>query len=231
MEKIYDSLVGDNEPPIKFEYVPHLFPNIKYLKFKNHSFPWSIVPKEFSFLYETIVGNNLKKGFEACTGIGMSALAAGMAMKITEGKIVTIDSYIEERLNTDIYDSNLRLEKIIESDGYKNIQYLIKKHSLQNNLIAEIGWSPEDIPSLIEKNYNEPLDYVFIDSAHNEEQLMKEIIALTPYSDKNTHWLFHDIIPTLWTTKIQNYCIQNFNKRMKVVLPESMGCSNLGILE
>lgn len=229
MEKIYNEIISDKEMPFQFEYVPNH--SIKYLKLKKHDFPWSIVSKEFSFIFETITSNGLKRGFEACTGLGLSALAAGMAMKVTDGKVITLDAYVEEFLNTYIYSSDMK--KIIneDSDGFKNIQYIIKKYKLEKTLIAEIGWSPDDISKTIEKHFTDKLDYIFIDSGHTEEQLFKEIQAFLPYTNQDTIWLFHDIIPTLWTPKIENFCNKNLRKKMSIKLSSNQGCSNLGILE
>lgn len=229
MDRIYNDLIQDETGPVKFEYAPS---NLKYLKMKNHDFPWSIVSKEFSFIFETILSNNLKRGFEACTGLGLSALAAGMAMKITDGHVVTMDSYIEEKLNTFMYNSaEIKKTLNINSDGYKNILHLIKKFNLEKKLIAEIGWSPDDIGNIIEKHFTEPLDYIFIDSGHTEQLLFKEIQSFLPYVNEETVWLFHDIIPSLWTNKIENFCREKLKKKMVVKLTPEQGCSNLGILE
>ena len=59
-------------------------PEVKNLRLKSKRIPESIVQKEADYLYNIIVENNLKRGYEACTGVGISALAAGLAMKQTE---------------------------------------------------------------------------------------------------------------------------------------------------
>lgn len=228
MEKLYKELIEDKNCPVQFEYAPS---QLLHLKFKNHNFPWSIVSKEFNYIFDTIVSNNLKRGFEACTGIGLSALSSGMAMKVTGGKVITLDAYIEEFFDNFVYPKNVQKIIVDNSDGYKNINYLINKFSLEKNLFAEVGWSPDDIPNVIEKHFSEPLDYIFIDSGHTEEQLFKEIKTLVPYTNSNTIWLFHDVIPTMWTETITEYCKNTLSKKMNVILDSSQGCSNLGILE
>lgn len=213
------------DAPLQFESVD-MGKDIS-LKFKNHAFPWSITQKEYNFLESIIIDNNLKRGIDLCTGIGISALAAAMAMKKTGGKLITIDAYVEEYYNHFTYGSK---KVIYESDGYVNISFLRDRFDLKEHLIPEIGWSPDDVPTLIEKNFNEPLEYVFIDGGHTEEQLLKDISCILPYTTKNTFWLFHDCIDTLWTKKVQDFCFEHMNSLLRVQCPVSEGCHNLSQL-
>lgn len=226
MQKMFNQLLDLSDAPLPFESVDIWQKDIS-LKFKKHNFPWSITQKEYNFLNSIILNNNLKKGLDLCTGIGISALAAAMAMKQTSGKLITIDAYVEEYYNHFTYES----KKIIyDSDGYKNISFFRKKFELENYLIPEIGWSPDDVPSLIEKNFDSPLDYIFIDGGHTEEQLLKDISCILPYTSEKTFWLFHDCIDTLWTKKIQDFCFDNLKSILKIQCPISEGCHNLGQL-
>jgi hypothetical protein len=223
---MFNELINLNDAPIPFETV-NLWQGGHSLKHKGHDFPWSVTQKEYDFLHSIIVDNNLKNGIDLCTGIGISALSAAMAMKKTGGKLVTIDAYVEEYFNHFTYKS----KKIIyDSDGYKNIIYLRDKFNLQKELIAEIGWSPDDVPTIIERNFDEMLDFVFIDGGHTEEQLFKDISCILPYTNENTFWLFHDCIDALWTKKIQDFCFEKMNSILRIQCPISEGNHNLGQL-
>lgn len=224
MKTVFSNLVNlPNSPrPLEFTSGGHL-------KFRDKSYPWSIVEKEFNFLYDQIVDNQLQTGFEACTGIGISGLAAGLAMKETGGKVVTIDAYIEEHLENSNYPDHRPLV-INDSHGYQHINYLIDQFNLTDNLIAAVGWSPDDVPALIEKHFTQSLDYVFIDGGHFDHQVIRDIECLLPYTDSSTHWLFHDVNPPCWTQTVYDYCRRHLNKSMQIVLPASQGCNNLGIL-
>lgn len=223
-ENFYQTLVELTDAPTLLEFTAG-----KHLKFVDRNFPWSIVEKEFKLLYNTIVDNKLKRGFEACTGIGMSALAAAMAMQETGGLVVTIDAYIEETLNDTNY-ANHKKSVYTDSRGYKNINFLIEKFELKDFVVPVAGWSPDDVPAYIEKHFTEPLEYVFIDGGHFEHQVIKDIECLLPYTNDNTFWMFHDVNLPCWTPACDRYCREKLNRTMKILLPASEGCNNLGML-
>lgn len=221
---MFKELLNLKDAPFPFEVV-NSWPSS--LKQKEHAFPWSITQKEYDFLHSIIIDNNLKNGIDLCTGLGISALSAAMAMKKTGGKLVTIDAYVEEYFNSFTYKS----KKVIhDSDGYKNIMYLRDKFDLQNELIVEVGWSPDDVPTIIERNFNTKIDFVFIDGGHTEDQLFKDISCILPYTNENTFWLFHDCVDALWTKKIQDFCFEKMNSILKIQCPTSEGNHNLGQL-
>jgi len=221
---MFKELLNLKDAPFPFEVVSS-YPSS--LKQKAHDFPWSITQKEYDFLHSIIVDNNLKNGIDLCTGLGISALSAAMAMKKTGGKLVTIDAYVEEYFNHFTYKS----KKVVhDSDGYRNIMYLRDKFDLQNELIAEVGWSPDDVPTIIERNFNTAIDFVFIDGGHTEDQLFKDISCILPYTNENTFWLFHDCVDALWTKKIQDFCFEKMNSILKIQCSVSEGNHNLGQL-
>lgn len=165
------------------------------LKFTNHYHPWSIRETEAEILYNLIVRNNLHKGFEICTGVGISALVTGHAFSKTGGKLITIDAYVEESFNLcDLYNINTKIVKKPESaDGYKMTNYLISKLGIQNNVTLDIGWSPDDIPGIYSKHYNnQKIDYAFIDGGHTVEQIDADVRVLLPHLSENSIIAFHD---------------------------------------
>jgi hypothetical protein len=219
-----DELTQKQIGPVGFEFLPS-----GHLKLKTKTFPWSIVQKEFDYLYNLIVNNNLTKGYEACTGVGISALAAGLAMKQTGGKIVTLDAYIEEHLDTSNYHNH---DKLINQEAlaYQTVHSLIEKYDLKNVLFPIIGWTPDDVPFAIESNFNEPLDYVFIDGGHFPHQVIADITAVLPYTNESTHWLFHDANVHCFNQNVHDFIKEKFNKSIQIVCPESEGCNDLAIL-
>lgn len=220
---MFDKIVELSGGPVAYEYTPH-----GHLKLTNHNFPWSIVQKEFDFLYNLIVDNKLTRGYEACTGVGISGLAAALAMKQTGGKVVSLDAYVEERIGHYTYDD----QKILldNADGYKSVFYLREQFQVTEQFLPEVGWTPDDVPRIVEKHFTEPLDYVFIDGGHTDTQLILDIEAVLPYTNENTFWAFHDAYHGLWTPRVIEYVREKLNSRLKIVCPSSEGCCDLGIL-
>jgi predicted O-methyltransferase YrrM len=199
-----------------------------HLRLKTKEVPWSIVQKEFDYLYNIIVDNKLTRGYEACTGVGISALAAGLAMKQTGGKLVTLDAYIEEELNSPEYGGRKLINN--ESDGYKTVLAIIEHYQLQDVVTPVIGWTPDDVPAAVQQ-FTDSLDYVFIDGGHTAEQVIKDIEVLLPYTNEKTFWLFHDCDNTMWKQNVIDFCKEKLNKTLRIVLSRAEGCNNLGILE
>ena len=219
----FQELVETQIGPVGFEMIPS-----GHLKLRTKPVPWSVVQREFDYLYNIIVDNNLKRGFEACTGVGISALAAGLAMKQTNGKVVTLDAYIEEYLETPDYHD----QKLIHLDSlaFQSVQALIVKYQLEDILIPVVGWTPDNVPANIEANFSEPLDYVFIDGGHTPLQLLKDINVVLPYTNKDTHWLFHDAADNVFNQDVAEFVFQTIGKSRVIVCPSSEGCNNLAIL-
>jgi hypothetical protein len=220
---IFNKIVSLTGGPVEYERT-----RSGHLKLKNHDYPWSIVEREFTFLFETIVNNKLTRGYEACTGVGISGLAAALGMKQTGGKIVSLDAYVEERLNNYNYDD----QKILleNADGYKSVFYLRDEFDVKDQFFPEVGWTPDDVGTIIERHYTEPLDYVFIDGGHKPDQLLLDIKAVIPYTNESTIWTFHDCNPSLWSDGIANFCREHLSAELQIVCPSSEGCNDLGIL-
>lgn len=206
------------------------FTQFGHLKLKNKAFPWSVVQREFDYLYNTIVNNNLRRGFEACTGVGISALAAGLAMQKTGGKIVTLDAYIEELLESTDYK---HYSPVLNHNAtaFETVNALIDKFQLKDILIPVVGWTPDNVAEHVEANFTEPLDYVFIDGGHTPTQVIKDISGVLPYTTKDTHWLFHDAHDGVFNYEVKDFLQKTFGKSRKIVCPSSEGCNDLAILE
>lgn len=165
------------------------------LKFTNHYHPWSIREPEAEILVNLITRNNLKVGYEICTGVGISSIVTGQAFNYNNGKLVSIDAYVEESFNlSEAYDINTKFIKNAEtSDGYRMTKYLSHVLGIENNLILDIGWSPDDVPtSYIKHHGKNKLDYAFIDGGHSPEQIDADVKCLLPFMGENVVIVFHD---------------------------------------
>jgi len=148
----------------------------KSLKIKGNDVPWSITEEEFEFIYNVIKDRKLKRGFEVGTAFGISALAAGLALKRNEGRLVSMDCWEE---NPACFNFSKRL---------------IKQYKLEKIICLKTGSSPQDsIPRVNEEfEENELLDYVFIDATHNDTAVLIDFKAIEEKLDKKAIVLFHD---------------------------------------
>lgn len=165
-----------------------------FLKMTNHFHPFSLRETEANIVYDIILNNHLKYGYEVATAFGISSCVMGQALRNTNGKLVSIDSYVEESLGTSTsYTHETRVETDgINSDGYNMAKGLIESLGIQNNVHLEIGWSPDDNDRLIKKHFTEKLDFIFIDGGHSEEQIDLDVKNLLPYLKQKSIIFFHD---------------------------------------
>jgi predicted O-methyltransferase YrrM len=173
------------------------------LKLSNHYHPWSMREHEARIVYDLIVENGLKSGFEIATAFGISASVMGQALKKTGGKLVTMDAYVEENFNySGGYDINTKLVQNIDADGYKMAKKLIEVLDISNNVSLEIGWSPDDTGGIIERNFgSDKLDFAFIDGGHTQAQIDADVKAVYPYLADDAILLFHDHVDVSEETK------------------------------
>ena len=96
------------------------------IKLSNSYHPWSIKEEEANIIYDTIINNNLKYGYEIATAFGISASIIGLALNKTNGKLLTLDSYIEEKFGH-CNSYNISTKSIYENaSGYKMAKELFK---------------------------------------------------------------------------------------------------------
>ncbi len=178
--------------------------------------PWSITEEEFNYITKFIIENKLKNGYELATGFGISALAAGLGFKEIGGRLISIDSYIEGQLDTLNYKQGL--DTYPESECYHVACYLMEKYGL-DNVVLGVGWSPQDIPTILEK---EVLDYAFIDGTHTANQVKKDIKVLEKFMGDG-YMFFHDVEDGRLRNAIVEQLNESFNSDLVRVLP------NLGL--
>jgi predicted O-methyltransferase YrrM len=231
--QIYNDLVSDQDNPVKLQYADDSMfnpPEPACLRMVNAMNPWSIRKKEFEYLYNTIINKNLKVGYDIATAFGVSSLAAGMGMKQTGGKVVTMDGYIEEftqnaRGYTDITDF-----KNPNAAGWRCVNYLINKYELKDHLFAEVGWSPTNTIECISKHVDlktDKLDFVFIDAGHWTDAIIKDIDVIKDHMKDGCHIFIHD---THWfDDRFVPYLKATFGKSYDLILTYPDGW-NLGLL-
>jgi predicted O-methyltransferase YrrM len=210
--------------PIKYEmYGDHI-------KMTTHKVPLSIKQAEWDYLHNVVVSNNLQRGFEVATAFGISGIAIGTAFKKTGGKFVTMDAYIEEMHNDAGTYEKFERRVYDESDGYKSVKYLIDRFDVADNMIAEIGWSPDDVETILKRNFGDKkLDFVFLDAGHFEHQMIKDITEISKHLDEKFVFVFHDIYPWSCTQNVHDCIFQTFGKKVEIVVPHPAG-ENMGVI-
>jgi predicted O-methyltransferase YrrM len=185
-------------PNIQNVFEAGLLPDapIKYA-FDNHSLhmalegsPTSIRENEFEFLNRFIIAHKLKNGFELGTGFGVSTVAIGLGFKHTGGHLISMDAYTEEKFGYYVYDACSN-DVFKDAIGYKSAQFLVKTFQLEDVVSIIQGWSPTDVPSVLEKS--QPLDFVFIDAMHCDESVINDLNAVFPFMSKKSVLFLHDV--------------------------------------
>jgi predicted O-methyltransferase YrrM len=204
--------------PVEYE----LFIRAPNLKMKHQHYPHSIRETEFNYLRDIVVRYNLKSGLEIATAFGVSAVASGLGFRETGGRLITIDAYIEESSNDCyIYDG---LKQVYENtSGYKSRSHLVNFFGLNDHVKLEVGWSPDDVGSILEKNNVDKLDFVFLDGGHFPDQIIKDIGAFYPYLSEKNIVVLHDVMPDSYTSEVLDFIQEKFGKQPQVILPRPMG--------
>jgi len=231
--EIYNDIVNDSNNPVKIMYADDSMfnpPEPACLRMVDAMNPWSIRKKEFEYLYNTIVEKNLKVGYDVATAFGVSALAAGLAMKQTGGKIVTMDGYIEEvTQNGRGYMGTVNYTNP-DAAGWRCVNYLVDKYELRGYLFPEIGWSPTNTEECLSKHIDlskEKLDFVFIDSGHWTDAIIKDLDSIKNHMSDHCHIFIHD---THWfDERFVPYLISTFGKSYELILTYPDGW-NMGLL-
>jgi predicted O-methyltransferase YrrM len=185
------------------------------LKMRDHKFPISIKLNEFNFLKDFIIKCRLRRGYEIATAFGVSALGIGLAMSKTGGKLVTMDSYIEERskVPAPYVASNDLYEK---SDGFKSVNFLVDHFHLKDHVFPKVGWSPTDTFDKICEVFDitqERLDFVFIDAAHDDDSVIRDIDSIKDFIADKFVIFFHDM--DCFSPRGSSYIEQTFKGKLK----------------
>lgn len=154
-------------------------------------FPWGINEYEFNTIYQTIVKHNLKSGFEFATGVAISTLGIGLGLKQTNGKLISIDSYIEACIqqSLDKYTKQGFNNDKSKSELNTN-QKILEIFDVHKNVDLHIAWSPEGAIQLLDKvSY---IDLVMLDGPKNTEDYVTTLEYLIPKLSKTYCIFVHD---------------------------------------
>lgn len=163
------------------------------LQLSNHAHPCSLEWPEANIIYNVIINNNLKNGFEVATAFGISSAAIGQALKLIDGKLVTVDAYVEEIYNfCGAYTIDTRIIND-NPDGYVAAKLIHEHLGISNNVILEKGWSPDCINDVITRNFGDTkLDFALIDGGHTFEQFEADVRGVIDYLKEDSVFMFHD---------------------------------------
>lgn len=153
----------------------------------NGKLPFSISEYEFNYMKDFILDNDLKNGYELATGIGISSIGIGYALEKNGGKLVSIDSYLEELIqeqpigNTVLSYSN---------GGFERNNFMFKSMGLKIITHKRISPNCEDILDL---EFNNDIDFVFLDCPKDSNDLIRDISILKDRINKKKFAIFvHD---------------------------------------
>jgi predicted O-methyltransferase YrrM len=106
---------------------------------------------------------------------GWSTLATGLAFKYA--KVIAIDAGNDGDYNTEGNELTNRIAK-------------------DNNINAKVitGLSPDIVDKVIQDEQLYPLNFVFIDGLHTNEQAIKDFDACSKHGNSQTIYLFHDVV-------------------------------------
>jgi predicted O-methyltransferase YrrM len=178
----------------------------------GHDFPVSIRESEFEFLKTLPVKYNLKNGFELATAFGVSSVALGLGFKQTGGHLLTMDCYVEESHNSNLYDVYAIEYDYQNTDGWKSVNYLREHFRLQKHLTPTYGWSPGDTGSVISQHLTEKLDFVFLDAGHFSKQVMMDLGAIKPWLAEEYVIVLHDFYSHIFNDTVLEFVETNFGK-------------------
>jgi predicted O-methyltransferase YrrM len=225
MMNYFEQIVELKDGPVQYEMT-----STNNIKMVQHPYPYSIKFEEFEFLRHLIRDCKLKRGYECATAFGISSLAIGLGFKESGGKCVTMDAYIEEKCKDPGKYQDFEREVYEHADGYKSVKFLIEHFHISNNLFPEIGWSPDDTGSVIEKHFgDEKLDFIFIDAGHFPEQIIKDIDAVLPYMGEKYVMAFHDVYPWSFSEMVHDHLLKKTGRKVDIVVPHPGG-ENLGVI-
>lgn len=163
--------------------------DLRALCMTGNGCPVSITEEEFRFITTFVAANGYTNGYELATGFGISTCAIGLGLKANGGKIISVDAYIEEKSGSwDNYQDKKKTHT--DSKGFKMASTLVKHFNLENEVELQVGWSPDDIPEILE-GYT--IDFAFIDGAHFDQNVLDDINVIRPNLITPFTVMLHDI--------------------------------------
>jgi hypothetical protein len=150
--------------------------------------PFSISEYEFNYIKNFIIKNDLKNGYELATGIGISTIAIGYALSKNNGKLITVDSYMEEEIQNQPID-NTGLS--FSNTGFWRNSMLFKSMGLEN-VIPYKRSSPE-CEDILDTEFNNDIDFAFLDCPKDANDFVRDATILKNRINRDKFAIFvHD---------------------------------------
>jgi hypothetical protein len=145
------------------------------ITFVGKGLPISINEHEFNYMHDFIIKHKLVCGYELATGTGISALSSAIALKKNNGILLTMDNYIEDKIQEQ--QINLNNDDILtNSDSYNFVKQILKFYSLDNVELV-VGNSPKDSVKIFDEN-NHKFDYIFLDCPKCDNDFERDILSI-----------------------------------------------------
>ena len=198
------------------------------IRMTNHMFPLSVRYDEFEFLKNVVIKYNLKSGFELATAFGVSTVALGVAFKQNDGKLVTMDAYVEER--QEVYTQEYAdTSTNYDADGFKSVNYLIEYFRLKEVVNPLIGWSPKDVKEVVQNHSRKTFDFLFLDGGHSPGQIIQDLYAIRPFLEKEYVIVLHDYFDNVFTSEVMDTIRLLFGKEPVIELESPFG-DNMAVI-
>lgn len=177
------------------------------LRMYHKDVPISISQHEFNFITEFVRTLNPKNCLEIATGIGVSTLA--IALGLTDGKLVTIDSYEEEEEQVQPQGSFKKNQN--HPDGLLMAQMLARHFGVQNKI--------QFVHDVFDGNILrvDHWDFVFLDCPKNDQDFINIFKILLHYIGDHTKILVHDTHTHSGTSK---QFVENLGWKWVNAIPE-----------
>jgi len=202
-------------PPVKI--VPsEMHHEHKGLRYEGKGLPVSISENEFNYIRDYVIKNKFKSAIEIGTGIGISAIAIGLGLKKTGGKLLTIDSYEEELLN--VQPKKLSGKVNVDAVGADFLEWALYQFNIEEQVTPLLGWFPKDtiydVGDFVIANGN--FDLVMIDAAKNDYTFIDIMRAVVPYMNRRKFSIIIHDVHTL-SEKTDNYILNVFERNIILV--------------
>lgn len=162
-------------------------------------FPWSCTMQEGLIMERILRAIRAKNAFEIATAFGFSSLFLGRAVQANNGRLISMDCYIEETVGSCVYSPE-ELARHVEQvrtevaaghlpEGMEVARRNLQLARLENVIDFVVGASPHDVPAHIGSCR---LDAALIDGGHFGDQPTQDLEAILPFLEPTCAVFFHD---------------------------------------
>jgi len=140
---------------------------------------WGISLQEVYFFEQLFASWSPRTILIIGNGFGWSSLL--LSLLNPQAQVVVLDAAVELDVPQHPY-----------IDGIALTNKIAVKEKLNLRVIK--GFSPQAVPSVVEKHLNGSVDFAFIDGLHTEAQQALDFEAIFPYAAPESVFVFHDVI-------------------------------------